>query len=157
VDLSGGELTSIGELHSNQVLARPWYENLEFSGYGAFTYLDTGSTGTNPGGSFLVKEASLFLNAQLTDHAFVFLETWLTRYLLDYGQEWWIGELYIQLTDIGARDGEHGVGFKFGRIDIPFGEDYLTQDAIDNPLITLSASDPYGIDEGALAYGSFGG
>ena len=156
VDLSAGELSSIGELHSDQVLARPWYENLEFSGYGAFTYLDTGGTGTNPGGSFLVKEASLFLNAQLTDHAFVYLETWLTRYLLDYGNEYWIGELYLQMTGIGARDTQPGVGFKFGRIDIPFGEDYLAQDAIDNPLITLSAADPYGIDEGVLAYGSFG-
>ena len=39
---------------------------------------------------------------------------------------------------------------KLGRIDIPFGDEYLWQDAIDNPLITNSAAYPYGWDEGIL-------
>ena len=48
-------------------------------------------------------------------------------------------------------------GLKLGRIDIPFGEEYLWQDAIDNPLITNSAAYPYGWDEGILVYGDIHG
>ncbi len=49
------------------------------------------------------------------------------------------------------------MGIKVGRFDIPFGEEYLWQDAIDNPLITSSAPYVYGWDEGVLVYGSIGG
>jgi len=40
-------------------------------------------------------------------------------------------------------------------MDIPFGEEYLTRDAIDNPLISHSLMDLWGVDEGVELYGSF--
>ena len=46
---------------------------------------------------------------------------------------------------------------KIGRMDLPFGEDYLTQDVVDNPLVTLSAAYPYGFDEGIVLYGALSG
>ena len=36
IDLSGEELPSIVAPDRDHVLSRPWYENLTFSGYGAF-------------------------------------------------------------------------------------------------------------------------
>jgi hypothetical protein len=47
-------------------------------------------------------------------------------------------------------------GFRPSRFDIPFGEEYLYRDAIDNPLVSHSVSDMWGIDEGAELYGSRG-
>src|SRR5262249_5228547 len=38
----------------------------------------------------------------------------------------------------------------------PFGEEYLYRDAIDNPLISRSASDLWGVDEGIELYGALG-
>ena len=51
----------------------------------------------------------------------------------------------------------HGLlGIKAGRIDIPFGEEYLWQDAPDNPLISNTAAYPWLWDEGILFYGNLG-
>ena len=41
-----------------------------------------------------------------------------------------------------------------GRLDIPFGEEYLSRDASDNRLISHSLSDFWGIDEGVEVYGT---
>ena len=43
-----------------------------------------------------------------------------------------------------------------GRIDVPFGEEYLMRDAIDNPLISHSLPDIWGVDEGIELYGAAG-
>jgi hypothetical protein len=156
VDLSGDELPSIEASGSDHVLARPWYENIELHGYGAFTYLDSGGTGTSPDGSFLVKEATLFLEAEVWEDVSFFSETWIKRYKYDYGDEFTVGELYVAFSRLFAGDDGRGIGLKAGRVDIPFGEDYLRQDATDNPLITQGAADPYGVDEGLVLYGHAG-
>jgi hypothetical protein len=41
-------------------------------------------------------------------------------------------------------------------MDVPFGEEYLSRDAIDNPLISHSLSDIWGVDEGVELYGTAG-
>ena len=41
-------------------------------------------------------------------------------------------------------------------MDIPFGEEYLRRDVIDNPLISRSLSDLWGVDEGLELYGALG-
>ena len=155
VDLSDAELPSIQSVNHDHVLARPWYENIDLYGYAAFTYLDTGGTGTSKHGSFLVKEASLFLDAQMWEHISFFSETWLLRF--PQNDAFIVGELYAKFDDLFARDGAGGIGVKVGRFEIPFGEDYLRWDANETPFITFSAADPYGIDEGVEAYGSVGG
>jgi hypothetical protein len=48
------------------------------------------------------------------------------------------------------------MSFRAGRINIPFGEEYQVRNVIDNPLITHSLSDIWGIDEGAEIYGDVG-
>ena len=153
IDLSGQELPALVP-NGEHVLARPWYENLQLSGYGALTYLDSGGTGTTKNGSFLVKEASLFFDAQIWERAFLFSEVRLARY--QFGSGFSLGEFYLQLTDLCASGGAGSLGLKAGRIEIPFGEEYLRWDANETALITLTAADPYGIDEGVELYGALG-
>ncbi|HTF89788.1 MAG TPA: hypothetical protein VK843_15350 [Planctomycetota bacterium] len=156
IDLSGAELPSIVPSHAEGISARPWYENVDLSGYGAFGYYDSGGTGTVHDGAFLVKEASLFIDAPVWKNVSLFFEIWVTHYLFDSGGAFDIGELYVKFSDLfGTGDGAH-LGLKLGRIDIPFGEDYLRQDASDDPLISLSAADVWAIEEGAAAYGRAG-
>jgi hypothetical protein len=156
IDLTGEELTSIGAGNSDtdHVLARPWYEIVAISGYGAFTYLDTGGTGTTEDGSFLVREMSLFFDAQVWERTFLFTEIWIRRY--QFGNGFSTGELYLQFTDLLAGDDGDGIGVKVGRFEIPFGEDYLRWDANETPFISFAAADPYGIDEGVQVYGGLG-
>jgi len=154
IDLSGDELPSIEAAHHDHVLARPWFENVELGGYGAFTYLDTGGVGTAENGSFLVKEASLFVRAEVWERTFFSSETWMTRFPASSG--FTVAELNLTFTDLFAKDGERGVGLKAGRFEIPFGEEYLRWDANETEFITFSAADPYGIDEGVELYGDLG-
>ena len=41
-------------------------------------------------------------------------------------------------------------------MNLPFGEEYQVRNAIDNPLVTHSLSDVWGIDEGVQVYGTLG-
>ncbi len=155
VDLSGDELTSI-EGNRDHVLSRPWYDNVALSGYGALLYLDSGNAGTTPEGSFILKEASLFVDAEVWKNVSFSSEIWLARYL--YGNGFSLGELYLQFSGLGADEdaGERGLGLRVGRFEIPFGEEYLRWDANETPMITFSAADPYGIDRGVELFGAAG-
>jgi hypothetical protein len=153
VDLSGAEYSSIRATSTDDASTHAWYDFIRISGYGAFGYYNSGSAGGVPNGSFLVKEASLFVDAQPWEHVGFFSETWITRYLFDGGSAFQIGELYARFTDLfGTEDGAR-IGVKVGLIDVPFGEDYLRMDANEDPLISLSAADPWAIDEGLEVYG----
>ncbi len=154
IDLSGAELASIPAPAHDHVLARAWYEKLTIRGYAALTYLDTGGVGTTEDGSFLVREASLFLDADVWERTTLFTEIWVTRYL--YGDPFSLGELYLRFSGLLAAGEGPGLGVKVGRFEIPFGEDYLRWDATETPFIAFSAPDPYGIDEGVELYGALG-
>ncbi len=45
---------------------------------------------------------------------------------------------------------------RVGKMNIPFGEEYQTRHAIDNPLILNSVSDFWGYDPGVEIYGALG-
>ncbi len=153
IDLSGEEVQPLPTT-SEHVLARPWYDNIALSGYGALAYLDSGGTGTTSDGSFVVKEASLFLDAQVWERTSFFTEVWLARY--QFGTGFSLNEYYLQFSNLFAPDGEQGLGVKAGKFELPFGEEYLRWDANETPLITFSAADPYGVDEGVELYGALG-
>jgi hypothetical protein len=155
IDLSGEELVAIQEPATDHVLARRWFENVDISGYGAFTYLDTGGAGTSENGSFLVKEASLFLDVEIWDRVFLKQETWIVRFPIP--DQFMVGELYANVRNVFDADEGDGVGVKVGRIEVPFGEDYVRWDANETRWISFTAADPYGIDEGVELYGSAGG
>lgn len=155
IDLSGEELSAIQAPANDHVLARPWFENIDVSGYAAFTYLDTGGVGTSENGSFLVKEASLFLEVEIWDRVHLHDETWIVRF--PSSDQFMVGELYANVRNVFGADEGEGIGFKVGRFEIPFGEDYLRWDADETRWISFTAADPYGIDEGVELYGTLGG
>ena len=67
------------------------------------------------------------------------------------------GELYLDFEGISrlwGRDSQ--MSLRLGRVDIPFGEEYAQRDAVDNPLISHSVADFWGVDEGIEAYGALG-
>ena len=158
VDLAAQEEQSIdnNDSDTNHVLAQPWWENFDIYGFGAAGFYDTGSAGTREHGGFEIKEASLFVEAEAWDDISFFVELQTNRLGKDDDLFTRTGEVYAHFRDIQIGEST-SLGLKLGRIDIPFGEEYLWQDAIDNPLITNSAAYPYGWDEGLLLYSDFHG
>lgn len=151
VDLAGDELASIPRANGNHVLSRPWFDNLSISGFAAVTWLDSGGTGSVSGGAFFVKEATLFVDADVWKNTSVFIELWAGRYF--YGDRFRANELYVEVRELGGSN----AGARVGRFEIPFGEEYLRWDAPEHPLINFTAADPYGVDAGVELYGSVGG
>ena len=66
-----------------------------------------------------------------------------------------LGEAYLDFENVSKLwHRENQLSIRLGRMDVPFGEEYLTRDAIDNPLVSHSVMDFWGIDEGIELYGS---
>jgi hypothetical protein len=151
VDLSDESSITMPENNSSHVLANPWWKNIELWGFGAIGAYQTGSDGNHENFGFDIKEATIFMEANVWQDLDVFIELQTNRLGDDSSKYVRTGEVYIHHRNI-VINGDN-LGIKLGRIDIPFGEEYLWQDAIDNPLITNSASYPYGWDEGILVYG----
>jgi hypothetical protein len=123
---------------------------LHISGEGGVAFFDTGANGQFPNDEFRVDEAKLFVEAQIVNDIYIFGEfNVITR---EEGDELFeLGELYAEFENIGGK--ENLFNIRFGRFDIPFGEEYLTRDAIDNPFVSHSLTDIWGVDEGVELYG----
>ena len=155
VDLSGDELPALPPTKApTHLLAKPWYQNLELSGFAAFWLADSGADGTRPEAGFVVKESSLFLEADAWQDLALFFEVQTTGLQRDHNTSLRTGEIYAHFRNALKKWGDGLLGIKVGRTDIPFGEEYLWQDAPDNPLISNSAAYPWLWDEGILFYGS---
>src|SRR5205823_1808974 len=127
---------------------------VHLSGEGGAAFFHSGSHGPFPNSEFRIDEAKLFIEAPLWKDVYFFSEVNITtRESMDEFMQ--IGELYIDLENLSRfwnRDG--WLNLRVGRMDIPFGEEYQTRDAIDNPLISHSLTDIWGVDEGLEIYGS---
>lgn len=154
VDLTSQPLARLpdGLGPGEHVLERAWWNNVAVSGFAAAGFYDTGAAGTREHGGFEIKETTVFVEADVWSDVSVFLELQTNRLGADDAKFVRTGEVYLWLHNLGWFDSAP-IGIKLGRIDLPFGEEYLTQDAIDNLLITTSAAYPYGWDEGVLVYG----
>ncbi|MDB6054209.1 MAG: hypothetical protein JWN25_1732 [Verrucomicrobiales bacterium] len=114
---------------------------------------------THPGGlypksEFRVDEARLFIDAKVFDDIYFFTELNLTTREATT-ETFELGEIYVDFENPLTLFGEdHLLNLRVGRFDIPFGQEYLTRDAIDNPLILHSLADFWGVDEGVELYGS---
>jgi len=130
------------------------FGKVHLSGEGGVGLFETGSQGQFPNAEFRVDEAKLFVDAQVWGDVYAFAELNLaTREEQDVNLH--LGELYIDVEDISKLWGQPGqLNARIGRMDIPFGEEYLTRDVIDNPLISRSLPDIWGVDEGIELYGS---
>lgn len=155
VDLSGNELPALPQSKApTHLLAKPWYQNVELSGFAAFWLADSGADGTRPEAGFVIKESSLFLEADAWQDLALFFEIQTTGLQRDHSTSLRTGEVYAHFRNALKKWGDGLLGIKVGRTDIPFGEEYLWQDAPDNPLISNSAAYPWLWDEGIVFYGS---
>jgi len=127
---------------------------VHLSGEGAVGFFNTGNRGMFPNSEFRVDEARLFLDAAVWGDVYGFLELNLaTREGADLTAK--LGEAYLDFENVSKIWGhENQLNIRAGRMDVPFGEEYLYRDAIDNPLISHSVMDFWGIDEGLELYGS---
>lgn len=122
------------------------------SGEGGLAFFDTGQDGQFPNAEFRVDEAKLFVDASPGDDVYFYAELNLTS--RESKDEFEVGELYADFENVSRLWNQEDVlSVRAGRVDIPFGEEYLTRDAIDNPLISHSLGDLWGVDEGVEVYG----
>src|SRR5215469_10334282 len=132
------------------------FGNVHISGEGGIAFFNTGSAGFAPNSEFRVDEARLFVESPIWDEVYFFGQADLaTRENNDFNVK--LGELYLDWEDISRIWGhDRQLNLRVGRMNIPFGEEYLNRYAIDNPLILHSLSDLWGYDTGVEVYGSAG-
>jgi hypothetical protein len=132
------------------------FGKINVSGEGAVAFFNTGENGFAPHSEFRVDEARLFVEAPIWDEVYFYSDLDLaTRE--DPGLQTTLNELYLDFQDASRLWGrDNQLNFRAGRINIPFGEEYLTRFAIDNPLISHSISDLWGVNPGVELYGSLG-
>ena len=129
---------------------------LNLSGEGAVAYFGGQRNALFSTDVFRLDELKLFLEAALGGSAYLFSEIDVFNRDSNSGA-WRSGELYLELEGVSRIWGSDGqLTLRLGRVDIPFGEEYAQRDAIDNPLISHSVADFWGVDEGIEAYGSLG-
>lgn len=123
---------------------------------GGVAFFNTGPDGFAPNSNFQVDEARLFLDAPLWQTVYFHGELDLaTRENPSLNAQ--LGELYLDFEDASQLWGKDGqLNFRAGRMNIPFGEEYLNRNAMENALISHSLSDLWGYDPGVEAYGTVG-
>jgi hypothetical protein len=149
---SGGEKSLAASL--TQKLTGPGKVNL--SGQIAAAYFKTASEGAFSKGEFRVDEARIFLDARAWDDIYGFIEiNPMTREGYDDGVR--IGEAYLDLERVFKWHGlDSLINIRAGRFYIPFGEEYQVRLPMENPLISHSLMDFWGVDEGVEIYGAHG-
>ena len=132
------------------------FGKVNISGEGGVAFFNTGSEGFAPDSDFRVDEARLFVEAPIWNEVYFYSEVDLaTRENTDLNPK--LGELYLDFEDVSQLWGhDRQLNVRAGRMDIPFGEEYLTRNAIDDSLISHSLTDLWGIDPGVELYGSAG-
>jgi hypothetical protein len=129
---------------------------VSLSGEGGAGFFNTGSEGAFPKSEFRVDEARLFVEASVLENVYFFGEiNLMTREAADLSVQ--LGEAYIDFENVSQLwDWNRWLNIRLGRMYIPFGEEYLSRYAIDNPLISHSLPDIWGVDEGIEFYGRIG-
>ena len=129
---------------------------VSIGGEGAVALFSGQANSAFPETQFRVDEAKLFFEAPIWGDVYFFSELNLaTREDDDIDLN--LGELYLDWEDLSKLWGEQRqLNLRIGRIDIPFGDEYLYRDAIDDPLVSHSLTDTWGVDEGLELYGALG-
>ncbi len=130
---------------------------VHLSAEGGVGYFKSGNDGLYQSSTFRVDEAKLFLEAPVWHDTYFYGELDLvTREAAD--ESFHLGEMYIDFENVLRHwTDQKWVNLRLGRMYIPFGEEYNARYVIDNPLISHSLSDLWGVDEGVELYGSVSG
>lgn len=128
---------------------------IRLSGEVGIGYFDTGRDGNAPNAEFRVDDARLFVEASVWRNVYFFggLEI-TTREAND--EYFHAGEIYVDVENLWSAGRDRTLSLRAGRFNIPFGEEYLVRNVMDNPLVSHSLGDLWGIDEGVQVYGTLG-
>lgn len=124
---------------------------------GGLAFFHSQAKGKTPNAEFRVDEAKIFIEAPIWNEVYFFSETDLTtREAGDLNLH--LSQLYLDFENVpqlwGSEDGT--VKLRVGKFYTPFGEEYQQRYAIDNPLISHSISDLWGVNNGLEVFGSLG-
>lgn len=131
--------------------------DIRLSGEAGLAFFDGGPRSAWPNGEFRADDVKVYLETPVWRDTYLFAELDLvTREVND--EFFHMGEVYIDFENVSGRLGgpDRLLNVRVGRFDIPFGEEYLYRGVLDNPLITHSVGDSWGVDEGVELYGSAG-
>lgn len=118
-------------------------------------FFKTGDDGGLPNSEFRVDDARLFIEAPVWQNVYFFGAIELTT--REANDEFFhVGELYFDVEDLWSSGKDHTLSLRAGRMNLPFGEEYQVRNVMDNPLISHSLADIWGIDEGIQVYGKLG-
>ena len=164
------ELGKVSERHERALATRPergeaatpaprsagGNRELRVSAEAGFAFFNTGTLGQFPKAEFRVDDAMLTFEAPVVRNTYFFADLrLLSREASSDRPD--IGELYVDFEDVSANWGQPGLmSLRVGRLNIPFGEEYLVRNPLDNPLISHSLADFWGVDEGVEIYGKAG-
>lgn len=116
----------------------------------------TGKDGQFPNTEFRADDPVITLEAPVLKDVYFYTELKLLTRETN-SENFQLGEVYVDFENVSAAWGRPGwLNFRAGRLNIPFGEEYLVRGPIANPLISHSLSDIWGVDEGAEIYGRIG-
>lgn len=130
--------------------------NVHLGAEGGVAFFNTGPGGFAPHSNFRVDETRVFVDAPIWDSVYFASDLDLaTRENPDLNAK--LGELYLDFEDVSQLWGKDSqLNVRAGRMQVPFGEEYQYRYAMENPLITHSLSDIWGIDPGVELYGALG-
>ena len=129
---------------------------VNITGEGGVAFFDGQSQAQTPHPEFRVGEARLFLEAPVWNDVYFYSEVdFVTPE--DTTLSLNVSELYLDFENVSQLWGcDRMLNVRAGRFYIPFGEEYQSRFAIDNPLISHSLSDLWGADDGVELYGKLG-
>lgn len=128
---------------------------VRISGEAGIGFFKSGSDGAHPNSEFRVDDAKLFVEASVWKNVYFFGGLELTT--REANDEYFhVGELYVDVENLWSSDRTHTLSLRAGRMNLPFGEEYQVRNVMDNPLISHSLADIWGIDEGVQVYGTLG-
>lgn len=118
-------------------------------------FFKSGADGDQPNSEFRVDDARIFVEAPVWRNVYFFGGLELTT--REANDEYFhVGELYFDVEDLWSSGRDYSLSLRAGRMNLPFGEEYLVRNVMDNPLISHSLADIWGIDEGVQVYGKLG-
>ncbi len=133
-------------------------QEIRLSGEAGLAFFDGGPQSGFPNAEFRADDVKVFLEAPVWKDTYFFAELDLvTREAND--EFFHMGEVYVDFENVSGRLGgpDRALNVRVGRFEIPFGEEYQVRGVMDNPLITHSLSDIWGVDEGVEIYGDVAG
>jgi len=129
---------------------------VNISGEGSVGILTTGSEGKYPHTQFRLNEARLFVEAPIWNDVYFYSELDMAT-PEEQDVQLRLGEIYLDVENVSQLWGREGtLNVRAGRMYVPYGEEYLSRYAIDNPLISRSLTDLWGVNAGLEFYGRLG-